>query len=83
MTEDDDIQEAHRRSIRHRDEVLASEKCGCFYCLENFPPSSISTWADSEATALCPFCGIDAVIGSASGFPVTREFLERMRKYWF
>nr|QGW61148.1 hypothetical protein ICEMyc226_00116 [Mycolicibacterium sp.] len=34
-------------------------------------------------TALCPYCGIDAVIGDAAGYPITREFLEAMRAQWF
>lgn len=29
---------AHRHSIRHREEVLGSELCGCFYCLHIFSP---------------------------------------------
>ena len=33
--------------------------------------------------ALCPACGIDSVLGSASGFPVTPEFLGRMNACWF
>ena len=35
------------------------------------------------STALCPRCGIDAVIGSESGYPVTKRFLERMQAQWF
>jgi hypothetical protein len=34
-------------------------------------------------TALCPKCGIDAVIGSKSGYPMTQEFLQAMEKHWF
>jgi len=34
-------------------------------------------------TALCPRCGIDSVIGSASGYPITADFLLMMRKYYF
>jgi hypothetical protein len=34
-------------------------------------------------TALCPKCGIDAVIGSASGYPISREFLAEMHRHWF
>jgi hypothetical protein len=34
-------------------------------------------------TADCPRCGIDAVIGSASGFPITSEFLSSMNGRWF
>jgi hypothetical protein len=32
---------AHGHSIRHRDEILTSEQCGCFFCLAVFPPSEI------------------------------------------
>jgi len=28
-------------------------------------------------------CGIDSVIGSASGYPITTEFLESMNRRWF
>jgi hypothetical protein len=28
-------------------------------------------------------CGVDSVIGSAAGFPITREFLEAMNRRWF
>jgi hypothetical protein len=31
----------------------------------------------------CPRCGIDSVIGDQSGFPITPEFPERMKRYWF
>ena len=84
---DPQIAEAHRHSIRHRDEVLRSEQCGCFYCLAVFLPSSIVEWCDTVSgvgqTALCPHCGIDSVIGSAAGFPLTQDFLTRMKQYWF
>ena len=34
-------------------------------------------------TATCPRCGIDSVIGDASEFPVTTEFLQKMQRRWF
>lgn len=74
---------AHDRSSYHRDEILASEQCGCFYCGEIFAPSNIMGWIDDEQTAMCPFCGIDSVIGSKSGYPVTADFLDKMNEYWF
>jgi hypothetical protein len=78
---------AHKRSIRHRVEILGSEKCGCFHCLRIFAPSAIQDWCDERdgvgQTALCPFCGIDAVIGSASGYPVEQPFLDAMKRKWF
>ncbi len=54
---------AHRHSIRHRDEIIASAVCGCFYCLAIFQPSRIKDWVDQSelqpagVTALCPRCG--------------------------
>jgi hypothetical protein len=89
------ILEAHRHSARHRIEIKESEMCGCFYCLEIFLPQEIEDWvdwpqgtpADQEldmgTTALCPKCGIDSVLGSKSGFPITSEFLAKMKEHWF
>ncbi len=36
-----------------------------------------------EQTAFCPFCEMDSVIGESCGYPITKEFLEEMNKYWF
>lgn len=86
-----DLEAAHRHSIGHRAEFEASAVCGCFHCLATFPHGKVTEWVDWSAdgrddggrTALCPRCGIDAVIGSASGFPPTPEFLARMEAHWF
>ncbi len=86
MTESDHIV-AHKRSVFHRDEITASEQCGCFYCLKVFAPEAIEEWRDNDDsrgdTALCPHCGIDSVIGSQSGYPITAAFLGKMRDHWF
>jgi hypothetical protein len=78
---------AHKFSIRHQTYLMSSDVCGCFYCLAIFSPSVITKWivepTSDEKTACCPSCGIDAVIGSAAGFPILKDFLERMRNYWF
>lgn len=86
MTKPDYI-EVHKYSSSHEKQILESEHCGCFYCLHFFPPSEIDEWLDepnsNERTALCPSCGIDSVVGSQTGFPITVAFLEKMKKYWF
>ena len=78
---------AHRHSIHNRDEILTSERCGCFYCGAIFPPMEIEDWVDEQGeiglTALCPRCGIDAVIGSKSGYPITIDFFGMMKEHWF
>jgi len=78
-----DVKAAHAFSSKHRQQVLASERCGCFYCCALFSPHDIAEWTDEDSTALCPRCGIDAVLGSASGVPLTRDFLQQMKHAWF
>jgi len=83
----EDIRLAHDHSSSHRKEVASSQACGCFYCCSVFPPTRIEEWVyevDGEGqTALCPMCGVDSVIGDRSGFPLSSDFLKRMRSYWF
>jgi hypothetical protein len=74
---------AHSHCARNRGELDDSSQCGCFYCLAMFPPAEITEWVGGEETALCARCGIDSVIGCASGYPITSEFLKRMHDYWF
>jgi len=86
---------AHSKSANHRADIEASLSCGCFYCRSTFEPSEIAEWVDwpddpddaetvnRGQTALCPHCGVDAVLGSHSGFPITSEFLTAMHRYWF
>jgi hypothetical protein len=84
---DPDPIRAHRHSSQHRAEVMASEQCGCFHCGRVFGPAEIERWLDAVDgvghTAVCPHCGIDSVIGSASGSPLTRAFLWQMYEHWF
>lgn len=78
-----DVEAAHRFSSLHRAQIESSDVCGCFYCLSVFPPEQIVEWVDSGKTAICPKCGIDSVVGSESGVPLTPEFLGQMKHYWF
>jgi hypothetical protein len=83
MTTPDTIR-AHRHCHNHQEELQASEQCGCFCCQKIFHPDEITEWVNpGGSTALCPHCGIDAVIGSESGYPITTEFLTAMGEHWF
>ena len=82
-----DFVKAHKHTDFQK-EILKSDVCGCFYCLEIFSPEKITDWhgedcKEYEPLALCPKCGIDSVIGSASGFPIEHTFLLKMREFWF
>ncbi|MCW2349070.1 MULTISPECIES: cytoplasmic protein [unclassified Sphingobium] len=76
--------EAHVHCANHRTELDRSSVAGCFYCCTSFAAAGIEDWVDDGGTALCPNCGIDSVIGDASGFRVSDEaFLKRMHSIWF
>ena len=75
---------AHGFSACQRAALERDTKCGCFYCGTVFSPQEITQWlGDPPETAVCPYCGVDAVIGAYTGYPITTEFLEQMHQYWF
>lgn len=78
-----EIFDAHTHSPHHRDEILNSKLCGRFDCLETFKPTEVTEWLVDGTCALCPRCGIDSVIGDKSGYPITKESLAKVNKYWF
>lgn len=79
-----DVVQAHKHSARHHDEIESSVVCGCFHCLALFSPNEIEEWIAGGTCALCPECGVDSVIGDASGVSITnRAFMEKMQKRWF
>ena len=75
---------AHQFSVNNRKQLGQSSVCGCFYCRKIFNPNEITEWIpEKSGTALCPYCGIDSVIGESSGFPIAEQFLNKMNQYWF
>ncbi len=76
---------AHKGCSRHKKEIIETELCGCFYCMETFSPKEILDWIeenDYEETALCAKCGIDSVLSSK--WPIKDpKFLKEMNDYWF
>ncbi len=85
----EDFIKAHKFSNNHMEQLKNDKLCGCFYCLEIYSPSEINEWivadndCDRYGTAICPYCGIDSVIGESSGYPITKNFLTKMNRYWF
>lgn len=87
---EDQLQAAHKHSFRNKDEVAASDLCGCFDCLKIYAPSEIKVWYEEKSTydgikgftAICPYCNMDTVIGSKSGFSIEHVFLIEMQKRW-
>jgi hypothetical protein len=74
---------AHKHASRHRAEIESSSRCGCFFCFRSFASTDIKVWIDSNQTALCPRCGVDSVIGTASQHRIDDAFLRGMHAHFF
>jgi hypothetical protein len=72
----------HRHTRANQEELEASEACGCIACERIYFPSEIVRWLE-DGTAVCPHCGVDAVVGSASGIPIIPGVLRRAHERWF
>lgn len=86
-----DLAAVHRLCRFHRAAVEHSKQCGCFYCSRVFAASEIRDWVHhvtrgkkklAGVTALCPHCGIDAVLPDAL-IEVTSALLTEMHKRYF
>jgi len=77
-----DPAKAREFSVHNRKALSTDQACGCFFCLRIFNAKEIA-WPDDDDTAMCPYCGIDAVVGESSGLAITKQFLKSMREYWF
>ena len=72
---------ALKHASNHRPEIEQSARCGCFSCFRMFVTTDIRAWIDKNQTALCPRCGIDSVIGTASGFGIDDRFLRNLNLF--
>ena len=78
---DPHLEAAHRHCTNNHNELALSKIAGCFHCQRWFPASEIRRWRG--LTAMCPYCGIDSVIGDKAGYPPIAGFLRKMHEYWF
>lgn len=82
-TNDNALTHAHGHTMHNRKEVESSQFCYCISCQTFFRPSEIDDYADGGTTAICPYCGCDAVIGEACGIKLTDELLDRLHDKYF
>lgn len=79
------VKKVHGYCTANKKILEGSDSCGCFYCLTIYEPSEIKEWIEDKNgdTAICPHCGIDAVLPNGREYPLNKAFLQRMRGYWF
>ena len=82
----DYLKTIHSLCFNNYENITISTQCACFSCKRLFDKEAINDWVetDKEKTAICPHCGIDAVIGDASNAPIEdSEFIDAMHKLYF
>ncbi len=76
-----DLAKKYKESAFHKDAILESEMCVCFFCVAKLAPNKILDWIDDGQTAICPRCGIDSVLPYEDS--LTMEFLQKMNDHYF
>ena len=79
---EEELLNGHNHSFKNRQEIEQSTKCGCFNCQRIYCPTEVEDYVDEGKTALCPYCGIDSVIGDASDIQISKEMLHDMFVRW-
>lgn len=79
----EDLRIGHAASSHHKKQLEKSGGCACFYCVQMFCFDEIDDWTDDGETAICPKCGIDAVIPADIIPEEGGSFVKRMQQYWF
>ena len=88
-----DFESVHAFSSRNRELLARSERAGCFHCQALFDADEIKDWVDGRQvdtgslddgeTALCPKCGVDAVLPSGAPITLDDTLLAEMRHHFF
>lgn len=80
------IQEAAEFALYNATQLAQSQRAACYHCLTVFPADEVGDFReeeDGEATAYCPVCGVDAVLGDVTGYGFEEATLRALREYWF
>ncbi len=84
-----DLEAIAAHASAHEPRVQASLVVGCYHCVDVLSPARITEWIPSlqagvPRTALCPQCGIDAILpDDVPGAALTKPLLAAMEAYWF
>ena len=69
-------------TIENKKQVLASQTCRCANCLATFSGAEVTEFTDKGKTAVCPKCGVDAVLPDCVE-GLDDQLLQEIHDYWF
>jgi len=82
MTESTNLRQAYEHSRLNRRFMVSGADCRCFHCLHAFSAEQISYWVDNGETAICPNCGVDAVL-SGQADCLSEELIGELHAAYF
>lgn len=61
-------------------EIIKSDKCSCLFCRQTYSARKVNDWVNGPKgmSALCPECGMAAVVGDASGYKLGKAELKKI-----
>jgi hypothetical protein len=65
------------RSFNNRSALARARIAGCYACLATFTAEQVVGWTHDDTTAVCPRCGIDAVLPNVDDPLTLRAAQER------
>lgn len=69
-------------SIKNKKLIEQAQNVGCFHCCKIFDSKDIKDFTDNESTAICPLCGVDAIIPDNCGVIISEEILKKAKEFW-
>ncbi len=74
----------HAYSSSNKDLIEESTICYCFHCQKKMDSKEIVNYLkEGSGTALCPYCGVDAILPDSVEEEINDEIITGMNKYWF
>lgn len=67
-------------------EILNSDTCSCLFCRQTYSARTVSDWSNNEdgtLNAICPICGMEAVVGDKKEGRISHEDLKELNLRFF
>lgn len=77
------LKRLHTYSSHNKSQIAAANTCYCFYCKRRISKDDIKDYTDDGQTAICPACGVDAIIPDSIEEPLDDAVISEMNEYWF
>lgn len=85
MKKDPKLIALHSHASNNEIEILKSKTCSCFFCRQSYSARLVNDWINDArgVTAICPECGMDAVLGDQGGEPIDKALLKEMNLAYY